>query len=104
MSIIRFTNLEVNPRGFALRAAYENCVELWFKYDREMEVSSTQVALAMATLCGTKYDQVEFDFEVDRRAIQTIANVTSAEVNAPPTDVTRPISSDDGNVLSFSGG
>lgn len=104
MTAIRFSNLEVSPRRISLRAVYEETVDLWFKFDRDVEVSSTQVALAMATLSGTKYDQVEFDFEVDARAIQTIAKATRAEVVATPTEQSRPIASDSGNVLSFSGG
>lgn len=104
MTVIRFSNLEVTPRSISLRAAYEESIDLWFKFDRDVEVSSTQVALAMATLSGTKYDQVEFDFEVDKRAIQTIAKATRAEIAAIPTEQPRPITSDSGNVLSFSGG
>lgn len=104
MTTIRFSNLEVTSRGISLRAAYKESVDLWFKFDRDIEVSSTQVALAMATLSGTKYDQVEFDFEVDKSAIQTIATATRAEIAAIATEQTRPITSDRGNVLSFSGG
>lgn len=104
MKQINFSNLEVSRRKVTLRAAYEEEVDLWFKFDRDLEVSSTQIALAMATLCGTKYDQVVFDFEVDRQAIVTIAKVTNAEVFASPTEQKRPITSDSGNLLSFSGG
>ncbi|PCC44087.1 hypothetical protein [Brevibacterium aurantiacum] len=104
MTVIRFSNLEVTPRSISLRAAYEESIDLWFKFDRDVEVSSTQVALAMATLSGTKYDRVEFDFEVDKKAIQTIAKATRAEIAAIPTEQIRPITSDSGNVLSFSGG
>lgn len=104
MTSIRFSNLEITRREFSLKAAYEDNVDLWFKFDREMEVSSTQIALAMATLCGTKYDHVQFDFEVDKGAIQTIAEATRAEVDARPTELSRPITSEGGNVLSFSGG
>lgn len=104
MSMMRFSNLEINKREVSLNATYEDTVDLWFKFDREIEVTSTQVALAMATLCGTKYEQVIFDFEVDSRAVETIQTVTSAEVTAVSTTQARPVSSSDGNVLSFSGG
>lgn len=104
MTEIRFGNLEVTRRKVSVRAEYNEAVDLWFSFDREIDVSSTQVALAMATLCGTKYDSVEFDFDVDRAAVETIAKITGAEVTANLTDQRRAITSDSGHVLSFSGG
>ncbi|MFF8895837.1 hypothetical protein [Brevibacterium casei] len=104
MNQIKFTSLVISRRKITLQACYNKSVDLWFKFDRDIEVTSTQVALAMATLCGRVYDYIEFEFEVDSRAVATISECTGAEVSAHVSEQQRPIATADGNALSFSGG
>lgn len=101
---ITFKNLEISSRLVNVRAAYTEEIDLWFSFDRDVVVSSTQVALAMTTLCGTAFDTISFDFEVDGAAISTIKRITNAEVHGVPTAEGRPVTSQRGHLLSFSGG
>ncbi|SMX95536.1 cyanophycin synthetase [Brevibacterium sp. Mu109] len=99
-----FKNLEITPDSVKLRAEYQDTVDLHFDFDRRLEVSSTQVALALTTLCGTKYDAISFDFEVDASAMTTISVATGAEVSAVQASDSPRITSESGHLLSFSGG
>ncbi|MGP9613504.1 hypothetical protein ACT3TE_09615 [Brachybacterium sp. AOP42-B2-9] len=83
---------------------YEEQFTLEWEFDRLVPVSSSQVALAAATLCGTQFKNIEFDFEVEESVLATVRKFTRGEVDAVPTpDAPRPLLHD-GNVLSFSGG
>lgn len=104
MSHITFKNLELNRKSISVRAEYQDSVDLWFEFDRDINVSSTQVALAMATLAGAEYDSIAFDFEVDSTAVESIRAATGASIEAVPSEQPRPITSSTGNLLSFSGG
>lgn len=101
---IAFRNLSISPTRIDLEAVTsEGSFPLWFKFNRAVGVSPHALAIALSTLCGTKYEQVHFDFPVDDELLSSISSFTKASVtsnghesyNRPPCD----------NVtLSFSGG
>lgn len=101
---IRFSHLEISPQSVSVKVQYEEQFTLEWNFDRLVPVSSSQVALAAATLCGTKFKHVEFDFEIEESVLATLRQFTRSEVRAVSTpDAPRPLLHD-GNVLSFSGG
>lgn len=82
------------------RTSFEN---LFFRFSEPILYSNDDLALAWATLCGQKYDQVIFPFGISEHVHQTIRAFTRSELiseqlpNAPRALRT-------GNALSFSGG
>lgn len=104
MRELAFKNLAIDSTSIRVQAEYEESIELSFEFDRGVEVSSTQVAIALATLAGTKFENVSYDFEVDREAIRHIEISTGADIEAVSVDETPAVTSSEGNILSFSGG
>lgn len=102
---IKFRNLEINPVRVEVDVEYEaGTFRLFYEFDRRVPTSSTLVALALSTLCGTRFDRVSFDFEVEESALETIRGFTRAVVQAIGTSDSRRQTYRGGNVLSFSGG
>lgn len=101
---IRFSRLEMTPQSVSVFADYGEQFTLEWKFDRSFPISSSQVALALATLCGLKFEYIQFDFEVEESVLTTLRRFTQSEIEAISTpDAPRPLLHD-GNVLSFSGG
>lgn len=78
-------------------------VKLKFKFDRDLEVSGEDLALALSTLSGKAYDNIKFGFEVPDSTKTDIENWTESQVRTTgdATKVERKLK---GTVLNFSGG
>lgn len=99
-----FTDLNIGVRGIDVVAKGEEELALYFRFDREVAVEPTSVALALATLCGEKYARVQFDFPVASSALDAIRAFTAASVDVQAVVPDPPNSSRGGSLLSFSGG
>ena len=101
---ISFANLSIKPDRVAVDAFFNGGVhELWFEFDRKITPSADAVALALSTLCGTKYRELEFGFTISENIAEGIADFCKAEVLGRRTGHYSR-SSCGGPVLSFSGG
>ncbi|QGU08478.1 hypothetical protein COCCU_12895 [Corynebacterium occultum] len=104
---ISFKDLNISSRRVSLTMHYDNTDhEIWYEFDREIETTSSLVAIAVAPLCGRAFDEVSFDFEIDGEALESIRSFTRADVSAPtkPREPQRDSEDRDGTILSFSGG
>lgn len=101
---ITFRNLSVAPTRIEVEATTpQDSHVLWFSYDRSMHVSEDAVAAALSTLCGTKFDQIHFDFGVSPQLLEGIAGFTRASVTS--NEKTAATDFRGSNItLSFSGG
>lgn len=103
-SVIQFRNLEVKRTKISLSAEFEGRTEeIWFEFDREINPSTEAIAVALSTLCGTKFDVICFDFEISENIAEEIGKFCKAKIECQFKEVyTR-----EGNgsvLLSFSGG
>lgn len=104
-SFINFKNLEITSYRVEFDAEYEaGEFRLFYEFDRRVPLSSTLVALALTTLCGAKFNQVNFDFEVEESALKIIRAFTGTDAQAVETSDSLRKNYSGGNVLSFSGG
>lgn len=103
---ISFENLEQTPYRIQFDAVTASGRHsLWYKFDRRIDCSTTAIASAASTLCGTSLEKIHFDFEIPPNTAKQIEEFTGAVVNAPLSETlyhrspttTTPI-------LSFSGG
>lgn len=102
---IEFRNLNVGKNRVDLVIFADNEeYPLFFEFDRAIQPRNEEIAHALSTLCGTKYSQIEFAFEVPENTIAQIASFTGAQVEAVKTAPIEKSEYSDGNVLSFSGG
>lgn len=101
---IEFRNLSMQPRRIEVEAVNSGgAFPLWFQFDRETEVSPHAVAVALSTLCGTKYDCIHFDFPVGERVVEEIEKFTQSNVTRNG-DESYEKPSGKNISLSFSGG
>lgn len=101
---ISFRNLSVTSTRIEVEAVLANSnFPLWFQFDRGMDVSTSQIAAALSTLCGTKFDEIDFDFGVADSILQDIALFTRAKVTSSETCDYIPKTSEE-ITISFSGG
>lgn len=104
---IEFRNLQISKTRVSFLMRYERGeFEIWYEFDREIETTPSLVAVAAATLCGTAFDSVIFDFEISAQTLEAIRLFTEAEVSAPVDQGAAFSNSDsrEGTILSFSGG
>ncbi|WP_141760542.1 hypothetical protein [Corynebacterium sp. HMSC074A01] len=101
---ITFRNLSIKPRRIDLEAVNsEGSYPLWFEFDRTLTTSTNFLAVALSTLCGTKYDQIHFDFPVAKKIVDRLSLFTKAAVTSNGTEASsRPLGAN--ITLSFSGG
>jgi len=94
----------MQPRRIEVEAVNSGgAFPLWFQFDRETEVSPHAVAVALSTLCGTKYDCIHFDFPVGERVVEEIEKFTQSNVTRNG-DESYEKPSGKNISLSFSGG
>lgn len=102
---IHFKNLEVGKTRTDLVIADGNEeYPLYFEFNREIQPTNTEIAHALSTLCGEKYAQIEFAFEIPANVANDLQKLTGAEVVAPISAAEKVSTCQYGNVLSFSGG
>lgn len=91
----------------------ESSDRLWFTFSSPVTVRNDLVAIACATLCGTRFGRIRFDLALSEHALGVIAGFTDAEVTAlPENDRERllrlareeRIGHSDVVILNFSGG
>ncbi|MGO3366254.1 hypothetical protein [Agrococcus casei] len=104
MSEILFHNLEISPTKIEVQATHTDDLALYFQFDRAVPVSTSQVALALAALCGRSFSSIGFDFDVDVHVATAIRTFTKATVRTAAERESVPAIRRSGNVLSFSGG
>lgn len=111
---IRFYSIKRSSQEDALRIDFEirnfskSSVEHVFFELRPAPtvVSDDSLALAFATLCGRKYDQIEMDLTISRQVLEVIKNFTKAEIRIRVADVGSESCKKQRNasIISFSGG
>mgnify|MGYP007064572847 CR=1 FL=1 len=101
---IKFQNLTLSQRRIEVEAVTsEGSFPLWFEFDRTLSTSTDAIAVALSTLCGTKYDQIHFDFPVAQDLAENISSFTRSSVTNNGNEPSRqPLGSN--ITLSFSGG
>ena len=101
---IEFSQLDVSNHRVSLLAkcgGQEH--ELWYEFDREVRPSTNAIAVALSTLCGTKFDSIFFDFPIAEETSVLLQKFTKAPVSSSST--CSPITPrGGGRILSFSGG
>lgn len=102
---IQFKNLEVGPTKTELAiSSGTQEYSVFFEFDRVIQPTNSEIAHALSTLCGKKYKQIGFSFEVPRNTVAEIEKFTGAEVSAFASDSVVLPKYESGSVLSFSGG
>lgn len=104
-SEIKFSELEITPQKINLIANYnDQSLPLWFEFDRRVKVSSSNLAVALSTLCGKKFEKISFDFEVRAETQHQISKFTGAAVEAPTDEISKLLPQAGNHIVSFSGG
>ncbi len=101
---IEFSQLDVSNQRISLLAKFD-CQEheLWYEFDRDVKASTNAIAVALSTLCGTKFDSIFYDFPVADETTQLLRKFTKSSVSSSAT--CPPIAPrGGGHILSFSGG
>lgn len=78
---------------------------VWFEANHPFRLEGDTLAVALSTLCGTKYERIQFDFEVSSSTLSGISRWTQSEARSEGGETAltqKPIGH--GTVLSFSGG
>lgn len=103
---ISFDGLNITATRVSVNVTYsQGTHEIWYEFDRAIHTTPSLIALALTTLCGTKFDLLEFDFEIDPSTRDAIAYFSRAEVQAPTAETSAERQRNrDGIILSFSGG
>lgn len=101
---ITFSHLNVSNHRISLLTRFGGQEHaLWYEFDREVEPSTNAIAIALSTLCGTKFDSIVYDFPVADETTQLIQKFTKASVSS--SAACKPIAPrGGGRILSFSGG
>lgn len=103
-SFITFRNLTMTTHRIEVEAVNnEGSYPLWFEFDRALDTSPDSLAVALSTLCGTKYEEIHFDFPVAQNLIDKISTFTRSSVTSSGNEPSaQPLGSN--TTLSFSGG
>ncbi|QYH19412.1 hypothetical protein JKI95_09970 [Corynebacterium aquatimens] len=106
MNTIRFSPLEWDTRTLELNVATESKTErLVFEFEEPTLIEEDSLAIALSTLCGTVFDEINFDFAVSDDVAKGIGDWTQSEVFAESGAESTSYSRDNGKaVLNFSGG
>lgn len=101
---IEFSQLDVSNQRVSLLAKFSGQEHsLWYEFDREVKPSTNAVAVALSTLCGTKFDSIFYDFPIADETTQLIQKFTKASVTSSASCM--PVAPrGGGRILSFSGG
>ena len=108
---IRFHGFEFGPTSFSCTAEASDRDKpdvLHFSWDGfDIDVDADSVALALSTLCGTKYVKVGMELVVSESCRDAVAAFTRADVSVKGTTPSLPPEKRDGPpvyLLNFSGG
>lgn len=101
---IRFSNLEIDQSRVSVNASTgSDAYPLWFEFDRQIQPSANAVAVALSTLCGNRFGQITYDFDIGSNIADGIAEFCQADVECHRSD--RWVRKGNGSsILSFSGG
>lgn len=79
--------------------------KLNFVFDEVIPLEEDSLAIALSTLCGTRFDRIDFGFPVSSSVVSGIAEWTGSDVQASGSLDFIPNKKDGSNaVLNFSGG
>lgn len=109
---IRFSDFNFGPSSFSctVKASDRNRSDvLDFSWEGfSIDVDADSIALALSTLCGTRYAKVNLDLAVSDACRSAVAQFTTAEVSAKKADRTAPPPESRAGepvyLLNFSGG
>lgn len=111
MSEIYFENIQVNLGRIEIRCrSFDDSLNindlLFFELSEDILVTHNQIAIALATLCGVKYDKIFMDLEINKNIFEDIQKFTNSEimVNKVLTDEIIYDFSENNIMLGFSGG
>lgn len=107
MRTINFSSLTMNAQRIDLEVTFDGAsYPLFFEFDRRVEVSEGDLALALSTLCGQKFEVIQLEFSVPADTLDVIRRFTGSEVEVFGTTPSTSSSTKgrSGNLLSFSGG
>lgn len=80
--------------------------ELWFKFSSAPNLDGDTLSIALSTLCGTKFSNIYFEWEVSEIARKKISEWTGADVRSKGSSGNHHLAPQlsDSSVLNFSGG
>ncbi|MBP2216324.1 hypothetical protein [Arthrobacter sp. CAN_C5] len=82
-SRIAFRDLSISDRRLDVSVSTPDAEHhLWFESTDQLAVTTTTMAVALSTLCGRKFDRVEYDFPVSGEVMPAIRELTGADVMA----------------------
>lgn len=79
--------------------------DLFFEFDRKININNNSLAVALSTLCGKNYDKIHIDLELNEKIVKDIEKFTGAEVSVRELNDSPYITKKKNKIIiNFSGG